>query len=135
MPHFQRNFFFNVVMTCALCGNLYTVYNGILSATPHVSCVKFKNMYEIYLIISVKKPHLNLVIYWKRYCRCSRCIICPIAHRSWQPFKMKFLWRCGRKLCFTLSLIQTLYAQNDKQNSMDFHNSVFPGEAKMCLGL
>ncbi len=26
-----------------------------------------------------------------------------------------------------------MYAQNDKAN-VDFYNSVFPGEAKMCLG-
>ncbi len=30
--------------------------------------------------------------------------------------------------------MQTLYAQNDKENSVDFCNSVFPGEVKMCLG-
>ncbi len=38
-------------------------------------------------------------------------------------------------MCFTLELIQTLYSQNDKGNGVDFYNSVFPGEAKMCLGL
>ncbi len=38
-------------------------------------------------------------------------------------------------LCYTLELIQTLYGQNDKENCVDFYNSVFPGEAKMCLGL
>ncbi len=37
-------------------------------------------------------------------------------------------------MCYTLELIQTLYAQNDKQNCVNFYNSVFPGEAKMCLG-
>ncbi len=46
---------------------------------------------------------------------------------------MKFLWRYGRELCYTLELIQTLYAQSDKENGVNFHNSVFPGEAKMCL--
>ncbi len=35
---------------------------------------------------------------------------------------------------FHLELIQTLYAQNDRENCVDFYNSVFPGEAKMCLG-
>ncbi len=34
-------------------------------------------------------------------------------------------------MCFTLELIQTLYAQNE--NGVDFYNSVFPGEAKMCF--
>ncbi len=29
--------------------------------------------------------------------------------------------------------MQTLYAQNDKENGVDFYNSVFPGEEKMCL--
>ncbi len=38
------------------------------------------------------------------------------------------------ELCFTLELMQTLHAQNDKENGVDFYNSVFPGEAKMCLG-
>ncbi len=47
---------------------------------------------------------------------------------------MKFLWKYGGELCYTLELIQTLYAQNDKENCVDFYNSVFPGEAKMCLG-
>ncbi len=28
-----------------------------------------------------------------------------------------------------------MYVQNDKENGVDFYNSVFPGEAKMCLGL
>ncbi len=39
-----------------------------------------------------------------------------------------------RELCFTLELIQTLYAQKDKENGSDFYNAVFPGELKMCLG-
>ncbi len=30
--------------------------------------------------------------------------------------------------------MQTLYAQNDKDNCVDFYFSVFPGEAEMCLG-
>ncbi len=30
--------------------------------------------------------------------------------------------------------MQTLCAQKDKENGVDFYNSVFPGEAKMCLG-
>ncbi len=37
-------------------------------------------------------------------------------------------------LCKTFKLIQPLYAQNDKENVVDFYNSVFRGEAKMCLG-
>ncbi len=37
-------------------------------------------------------------------------------------------------MCFTLELIQTLYSQNDKENGVDFYNSVFPGEVKMFLG-
>ncbi len=45
------------------CGNLCTVFNGIFSAKPHVSCVKFSNVYEICLIISVKKTGVHLVIY------------------------------------------------------------------------
>ncbi len=39
----------------------------------------------------------------------------------------------GKELCYTLALKQTFYAQNDKENGVDFYNSVFPGEAKMCL--
>ncbi len=46
---------------------------------------------------------------------------------------MKFLRRYGRELCYTLELIQTLFAQNDKENCVDFYNSVSPGEVKMCL--
>ncbi len=40
--------------TC-LWGKLCTVYNGIFSATPHVSYVLFKNVYKIGLIILLKK--------------------------------------------------------------------------------
>ncbi len=36
-------------------------------------------------------------------------------------------------MCYTLELIQTLYG-NDKENGVDFYNSVFPGEVKICLG-
>ncbi len=36
-------------------------------------------------------------------------------------------------MCHTLELIQTLHAQIDKENSVDFYNLVFPGEVKMCL--
>ncbi len=36
-------------------------------------------------------------------------------------------------MCYKLELIQNLYAQNDKENGVDFYNSVFPGEVKMCL--
>ncbi len=36
-------------------------------------------------------------------------------------------------MCFTLELIQALHTQNDKENCKDFHNKVYPGEAKMCL--
>ncbi len=49
-------------------------------------------------------------------------------------FKIKFLWRYGRELCYTYELILTLYSQNEKENCVDFHNSVFPEEAKMCFG-
>ncbi len=62
------------------------------------------------------------------------CINCNIAHRSWQNFKIKFLWRYGRELCYTLELIQTLHFLNDKEKCMDLYYSFFPGEAKMCLG-
>ncbi len=34
----------------------------------------------------------------------------------------------------TLEIIQALFAQNDKENGVDFYNSVFRGEAKMCFG-
>ncbi len=47
---------------------------------------------------------------------------------------MKFLWRYGRELCYTLEIMQTLYAQNGNENGVDFYSSVFSGEAKMCLG-
>ncbi len=58
-------------------------------------------------------------------CRYTPCINCHIAHRSWQHFKMKYLWRYGRELCYTLELIHTLHARNDKENCVGFHNSVF----------
>ncbi len=37
-------------------------------------------------------------------------------------------------MCYNLESTQTLHAQNDKENCVDFYNSIFPGEAKMCLG-
>ncbi len=40
------------------------MYNGIFSATPHVSYVLFKNVYEVGLIILLKKTDLNLIVYW-----------------------------------------------------------------------
>ncbi len=46
---------------------------------------------------------------------------------------MTFLLRYGRELCYTLELMQTLYAQNDKENGVDSYNSAFPGEAKCAL--
>ncbi len=36
-------------------------------------------------------------------------------------------------MCFTLELVQDLHALIDKENCKDFYNSVYPGEAKMCL--
>ncbi len=50
---------------------------------------------------------------------------------SCKHFKMKFLYRYDRELCYTLETLQTLYAQNDKENGVD---SVFPGEVTMCFG-
>ncbi len=47
---------------------------------------------------------------------------------------MKFSWRYDRELCYTKELIQTVYAQNDKENGVDFYNSDCPGEAKMSIG-
>ncbi len=47
---------------------------------------------------------------------------------------MKFLQRYGRDLCCTLELIQTFYAQDDKENGVEFYSSVFQGEAKMWFG-
>ncbi len=38
------------------------------------------------------------------------------------------------ELSYTLELIQTLHVQNDKENCVDFYNSVFPGEVKMYFG-
>ncbi len=38
------------------------------------------------------------------------------------------------ELYYTLELIQIVHAQNDKENGVDFYNSVIPGEVKMCLG-
>ncbi len=37
-------------------------------------------------------------------------------------------------MCYTLKLIQSLYAQYDKENAVIFYSFVFPGEAKMCFG-
>ncbi len=48
---FRGSSSWNVVMTCARCGKLCTVYNGIFSATPQMSGVKFKNMNGIWLVI------------------------------------------------------------------------------------
>ncbi len=42
-------------MTCARCCKLCTLYNGIFSATTHVSCVLFKNIHEICLIFFGKE--------------------------------------------------------------------------------
>ncbi len=36
---FREISFLNVDLTCARCGNLYTVFNGIFSVTPHLSCL------------------------------------------------------------------------------------------------
>ncbi len=36
-------------------------------------------------------------------------------------------------MCYALEFIQTSHAQNDREGCVDFYNSVFPGEAKMCL--
>ncbi len=36
---------------------------------------------------------------------------------------------------YPLELIQTLHAKNDRENGVDFDNSIFPGEAKMWLGV
>ncbi len=48
---------------------------------------------------------------WLLSRRCAWTIhICRIAHRSWQHFKMEFLWRYVRELYNTLELIPTLYA-------------------------
>ncbi len=58
--------------------------------------------------------------------------VCIIRIRFY--FKKEFLWKYGRELCYTLELIQTLYAQNNKENGVDFYKSVFPGETKMCSG-
>ncbi len=41
-------------------------------------------------------------------------------YHVWQHFKMNVLWRYGRELCYTLELIQTLHAQNYKENCLDF---------------
>ncbi len=40
----------------------------------------------------------------------------------------------SRELCYTLNLTQALYAQNDKENGVDFNNMDFPEEARICLG-
>ncbi len=38
------------------------------------------------------------------------------------------------KFHLTLDLAHTVYAQNDKESGVDFNNSVFLEESKMCLG-
>ncbi len=83
-------------------------------------------MPEINVALSV-----NMVACSKQFKRCNNStftctlsIIGDIVHRSWQHFKMKFIWRYGRELCYTLELIQTVHAQNDEEN-VDFYNSVF----------
>ncbi len=47
---------------------------------------------------------------------------------------MKFHWGYDREPCNNLEFIQILRGQNDKENWEDFYNSVFSGEANMCLG-
>ncbi len=41
--------------------------------------------------------------------------------------------RQGTVLHFRILELEVLHAQNDKENCVDFDNSVSPGEAKMCL--
>ncbi len=36
-------------------------------------------------------------------------------------------------LCYTLEFLQNVHAQNDKENCVDFYNSVFPGEGFMIF--
>ncbi len=62
------------------------------------------------------------------YCRYTRCT----GHDT--IFKWNSSEDTAGILCYTLELIQTLYAQNDKENGVDLYNSVFPGEVKMCFG-
>ncbi len=40
-----------------------------------------------------------------------------------------------RELKEAQGLIQSVHTINDKENGVDFYNSVFPGEVKMCLGI
>ncbi len=43
--------------------------------------------------------------------------------------KWNFSEDTALELCYALELIQPLYAQKDKENGVDFYNSVFPEEA------
>ncbi len=106
---------------------------------------KKEHIYMCSYIISVIYIYIVLYLVWRGlFCFIifhtpMECIcrwkfiknIKNIVHRSWQHFKMIFLWRYGREICYTLELIQTVYATKDKEDGVDFYNSVFPGEAKV----
>ncbi len=121
-------------MTCAQCGKLCIVYICNISTNIWPS----SNLFSLPKLSDKFYIHSNVIRSSRevkpRKCRHTPCINCHIAHRSWQHFKMKFLWRYVRELCYTLKLIQTMHAQNNKDNCMDFYNSGFQGEAEMCLG-
>ncbi len=87
-------------MTCERCGKLCTVYNGIFSATSHVSFVYFKNLYEVGMIILLKKTDIAETHDAKfATSRTGHDIIL-----KWNSYEDT----AGK--CYTLELIQTLYA-------------------------
>ncbi len=71
----------------------------------------------------VSRPQNDISVSLGTLLHSSRPCPCHIMHWLWHIFKM----------CYTLELIQTLHAQNGKENCVNFYNSVFPGEAKMRL--
>ncbi len=82
----------------------------------HDLCAAFSRLHLMWAVHNrrhlsdyfVKENTFGIVIHWPRYWRWARCIICHIAYRPWQNFKMTYLWKYGRELCF--------HAQNDKEN-------------------
>ncbi len=48
----------NVDLTCAQCGNLYTVYNGIFSATLRLSCLLFQSVYMKFVWLFCQRKNL-----------------------------------------------------------------------------
>ncbi len=90
---------------------------------------KFKFVFFTEIIGQILYLFLNYThLTWGLAGKMSSYTAYKLQHRT------RVMTRYGREVCYTLELIQTLHAQNDQENCVDFYNSVFSGEAKMCLG-